>query len=64
MVSLLRGKQFYYDDTAAVSQEPQKPMMPNGHARSASAGDSPVVAEDSRAVAGRDGAARRHGRGA
>jgi len=48
MVSLLRGKQFYYDDKAAV--------LP--HALSSSAGDSPAVADDSRAVAGRDGASR------
>jgi MFS family permease len=54
MVSLLRGKQFYYDDKAAV--------LP--HALSSSAGDSPAVADDSRAVAGRDGASPGRGRGA
>jgi EmrB/QacA subfamily drug resistance transporter len=71
MVSLLRGKQFYYDDKAAVAPgapaaglppaAPKQTMMPNGHALSSGAGDSPAMADDSRAVAGRDAVSPRHG---
>ncbi len=56
LVSLLRGKQFYYDDdksAAAVTPPPvnhKKRIIPNGHALTSQDGDSPVVADDSRAV--------------
>jgi MFS family permease len=74
LVSLLRGKQFYYDDNVAlapvlpaVSLEPvtsKKSIIPNGDGRSPSPGGSPARADDSRAVPGRDSASPRRGGGA
>jgi MFS family permease len=73
LVSLLRGKQFYYDDTVAVaptvpavSLEPvtvKKSITQNGHGRTSSHSDSPAGADQSRAVSGRDNASGRAGGG-
>jgi MFS family permease len=77
MVSLLRGKQFYYDDKIAVapvapvvpvvsleSVTLKKSIIPNGGGRTSSRGDSPAGADESRAVPGRDSASPRRGGGA
>jgi hypothetical protein len=60
LVSLLRGKQFYYDDSAAgpavtVTPAPSsKTIIPNGHALSSRNGDSaPVAGQDPEAPARR-----------
>jgi EmrB/QacA subfamily drug resistance transporter len=60
LVSLLRGKQFYYDDSAAgpavtVTPAPSsKTIIPNGHALSSRNGDSaPVAGQDPKAPARR-----------
>jgi MFS family permease len=73
LVSLLRGKQFYYDDTVAVapvvpavSLEPvtlKKSITQNGHGRTSSPAGSPAGADESRAVSGRDSASGRAGGG-
>jgi EmrB/QacA subfamily drug resistance transporter len=73
LVSFLRGKQFYYDDTVAVappvpavSLEPvtvKKSITQNGHGRTSSHSDSPAGADESRAVSGRDNASGRAGGG-
>ncbi|MGH3181447.1 MAG: MFS transporter [Streptosporangiaceae bacterium] len=44
LVSLLRGKQFYYDDDRAPSVPSAKTMTPNGPGLSSPAGDSPTRA--------------------
>jgi len=80
MVSLLRGKQFYYDDKIAVapvapvapvvpvvsleSVTLKKSIIPNGHGLTSCYGDSAAGADDSRAVPGRDSASPRRGGGA
>jgi MFS family permease len=74
LVSLLRGKQFYYDDTAAVTPgapvvslppvTPKQHITPNGHALTSGNGNSPGGANDAGAVAGRDSASPRRGGGA
>ncbi len=77
LVSLLRGKQFYYDDAAAGAPvapvapvaslplvTPEQRIMPNGHARTPGNGNSPAVADDAGAAAGRDSASPRRGGGA
>ena len=67
LVSLLRGKQFYYDDTAnpvtpagpAVSLPPAprpQPTSPNGHGTSPEPADSPARAAGSSGPARRDNA--------
>ena len=60
LVSLLRGKQFYYDDSAAgpavtVTPAPSsKTIIPNGHALSSRNGDSaPVAGQDPKTPAAR-----------
>ncbi len=56
LVSLLRGKQFYYDDdksAPAVTPPPvnhKKRIIPNGYALTSQHGDSRAVADDSPAV--------------
>ncbi len=55
LVSLLRGKQFYFDDkdAPAVTLTPvdhKKRIIPNGHALTPQNGASPVVADDAPAV--------------
>jgi hypothetical protein len=59
LVSLLRGKQFYYDDEPLVAVSPDGPAVslppvprsksisPNGHASSSEPGDSPAGAGES-----------------
>jgi hypothetical protein len=63
LVSLLRGKQFYYDDkTPSV---PSSTIIgPNGLGLSSPAGDSPAEADGSPAVARRDSAPAPRSRGA
>jgi MFS family permease len=60
LVSLLRGKQFYYDDLSQAVTVPAVPGVktigPNGPGLSPPAADSPVVADDSPAVARLDNA--------
>ena len=67
LVSLLRGKQFYYDDTVnpvtpagpAVSLPPAprpQPISPNGHGTSPEPGDSPARAAGSSGPARHDSA--------
>jgi hypothetical protein len=74
LVSLLRGKQFYYDDKAP-SVPSSKIISPNGLAPSPPAGDSPAGADaspgvpadspaGSRAIARRDSAPAPRSRGA
>jgi hypothetical protein len=74
LVSLLRGKQFYYDDKAP-SVPSSKTMSPNGLGPSSPAGDLPAGADgspgvpadspaDSPAVARRDSAPAPRSRGA
>ncbi len=60
LVSLLRGKQFYYDDEAP-SVPGTKTMSPNGPGPSPAAGDSPAGADGARSdsPAGTPAAARR-----
>ena len=60
LVSLLRGKQFYYDDTAP-SAPSTKTMSPNGPGPSPTAGDSPAGAAGARSdsPAGTPAVARR-----
>jgi MFS family permease len=79
LVSLLRGKQFYYDDEAAVAVTQgtgggpavrlppvptSKTISPNGHGVSPQAGDSPAMAADSPVPARRDSAHAPRGGGA
>jgi MFS family permease len=69
LVSLLRGKQFYYDDkdAPALTLPPvnhKKRIIPNGHALTSRRGDAPAVADDSPAVTRRDPASPRQGGGA
>jgi len=72
LVSLLRGKQFYYDDDLApearvspavtVPSVPgSKSISPNGQALSSPAADSPAVADDPPAIARRDNASAPRG---
>jgi MFS family permease len=66
LVSLLRGKQFYYDDkdAPAVILAPvdhKKRIIPNGHALTPRNGDAPAVADDSPPVTRRDPASPRRG---
>jgi hypothetical protein len=66
LVSLLRGKQFYYDDkdAPAVILAPvnhKKGIIPNGHALTPRNGDAPAVADDSPPVTRRDPASPRRG---
>jgi MFS family permease len=66
LVSLLRGKQFYYDDkdAPAVILAPvnhKKGIIPNGHALTPRSGDAPAVADDSPSVTRRDPASPRRG---
>jgi MFS family permease len=60
LVSLLRGKQFYYDDTAS-SAPSTKTVSPNGPGPSPTAGDSPAGAAGARSdsPAGTPAVARR-----
>jgi MFS family permease len=64
LVSLLRGKQFYYDDkdAPAVILAPvnhKKRIIPNGHALTPRNGDAPAAADDSPSVTTRDPASPR-----
>jgi MFS family permease len=71
LVSLLRGKQFYYDDNAALapvvpavsleSMTSKKSTIPNGNGRSPSGARSPAGADDSGAVPERNSASPRRG---
>jgi hypothetical protein len=71
LVSLLRGKQFYYDDNAALapvlppvsleSMTSQKSIIPNGNGRSPSDARSPAGGDDSGAATGRNSASPRRG---
>jgi len=66
LVSLMRGKQFYYDDkdAPAVILAPvnhKKGIIPNGHALTPRNGDAPAVAVDSPSVTRRDPASPRRG---
>ncbi len=63
LVSLLRGKQFYYDDKAP-SVPRSKTISPNGLDPSSAAGDSPAGADGSPGVASRDSAPAPRSRGA
>ena len=60
LVSLLRGKQFYYDDTASSARS-TKTVSPNGPGPSPTAGDSPAGAAGARSdsPAGTPAVARR-----
>jgi EmrB/QacA subfamily drug resistance transporter len=60
LVSLLRGKQFYYDDSAIVVN-PAVPATPGPPAAPA---PPPAPVDETRAVAGRDGVSPRRGGGA
>jgi MFS family permease len=72
LVSLLRGKQFYYDDDLAPEAQVSravtvpsvpgsKSISPNGQALSSPAADSPAVADDAPAIARRDNASAPRG---
>ena len=72
LVSLLRGKQFYYDDDLAPEAQVSpavtvpsvpgsKSISPNGQALSSPAADSPAVADDPPAIARRDNASAPRG---
>jgi hypothetical protein len=72
LVSLTRGKQFYYDDNVALapvvpavrleSVTSKTSIMPNGHGRARSANGFPGGADDNNgAVPGRDSASPRRG---
>ena len=73
LVSLLRGKQFYYDDAGAVAPvvpavslgpvTSKKSVTQNGPGRASSHRDSPAGADEADAVAGRDSASGRAGGG-
>ena len=63
LVSLLRGKQFYYDDTAP-SVPSSKTMSPNGVGSSSPSGDSPTRTDGSPGLARRDSAPAPRSRGA
>jgi MFS family permease len=69
LVSLLRGKQFYYDDLApsvdqAASVPGAKTLSPNGLGPSSPAGDSPDGADGAPAVLRQDSAPAPRSRGA
>jgi hypothetical protein len=69
LVSLLRGKQFYYDDLApsvdqAASVPGAKTLSPNGPGPSSPAGDSPDGADGAPAVLRQDSAPAPRSRGA